>query len=252
MLAAGISLLDDWRGLPVLLRLAAQLLAALWCVLMWLRPEWPLAMSLILVAAAVWMCNLYNFMDGSDGLAGGMAVIGFGSYALAASIQGDASLSVLSLVVAGATIPFLARNFHPASIFMGDAGSVSLGLLAAMLGAAGWLHGAWSAWFPLVVFSPFIVDATLTLLRRMARGERFWRAHREHYYQKLVRMGWGHRRTALAEYALMLVAATLAVGIQGREQSVQAAAAIAWLAILLLAAGLIERRWRAHPASTFA
>ena len=252
LLAAGISLLDDWRGLPVWLRLAVQLMAALWCVLIWLRPDWPLPMSLILVAVVVWMCNLYNFMDGSDGLAGGMAVIGFGSYALVAWVAGDASLAALSLAIAAATVPFLLRNFHPASIFMGDAGSVSLGLLAAILGAAGWLQGIWSVWLPLLVFSPFITDATLTLLRRMARGEKFWRAHREHYYQKLVRMGWGHRGTALAEYGLMVMAAALAIGIQGLGPWTQVSAAITWLAILLLLAWRIERHWRRHPASSAA
>lgn len=88
---------------------------------------------------------------------------------------------------------------------MGDAGSTLFGFLAACLGLVGWQLGIWTLWFPGLVFSPFIVDATVTLLRRLLRGEKIWRPHREHYYQRLVLSGWGHRRTVLAEYAVMVL-----------------------------------------------
>jgi UDP-N-acetylmuramyl pentapeptide phosphotransferase/UDP-N-acetylglucosamine-1-phosphate transferase len=90
---------------------------------------------------------------------------------------------------------------------MGDVGSVPLGFLAAMLGLEGFWRGAWPAWFPLLVFSVFIADASVTLLRRGLRGEKVWVAHREHYYQRLIRSGWSHRRLALAAYLLMFVTA---------------------------------------------
>ena len=106
---------------------------------------------------------------------------------------------------------FLVRNFPPARIFMGDVGSVPLGFLAGALGLIGWNDGVWPLWFPLLVFAPFVCDATLTLLRRLARGERVWQAHREHYYQRLVRMGFGHRGAALIEYAAMLACGAAAV-----------------------------------------
>ena len=86
---------------------------------------------------------------------------------------------------------------------MGDAGSTLFGFLAACLGLLGWQLGIWTLWFPGLVFSPFIVDATVTLIRRLLRGEKIWRPHREHYYQRLVLSGWGHRRTVLAEYGVM-------------------------------------------------
>ena len=85
---------------------------------------------------------------------------------------------------------FLVFNFPPARVFLGDAGSVPLGFLAGALGAQGALSGAWPMWFPVLVFSPFIVDATVTIARRVARGERIWIAHRDHYYQRLVLSGW--------------------------------------------------------------
>src|SRR5262249_53435950 len=146
--------------------------------------------------ATAWMINLYNFMDGSDGLAGGMAAIGFGCYGIAALAGGDYLCATINLVVAASALGFLCFNFSPARLFMGDVGSVSLGFLAAVLDVVGWLRGDWPVWFGIVVFSPFIVDATVTLFKRALRGARVWEAHREHYYQRLVQSGWGHRKTA--------------------------------------------------------
>src|SRR5262249_47507440 len=122
----------------------------------------------------------------------------------AAAVAADAPFALVNFSFAAAAAAFLVFNFHPARIFMGDAGSVPLGFLAAALGTTGWLQGHWAWWFPPLVFSPFIVDASVPLARRLARGDRVWRAHRDHYYQRLVQLGWGHRRTALAEYMLML------------------------------------------------
>ncbi len=87
---------------------------------------------------------------------------------------------------------------------MGDAGSIPLGFLAAAMGLWGWQSGHWAAWFPLLVFSPFIVDASVTLAKRARRGAKVTEAHREHYYQRAIQSGWGHRKVALVEYALML------------------------------------------------
>ena len=99
----------------------------------------------------------------------------------------------------------------PAKIFMGDAGSIPFGFLAATLDIHGALAGLWSWWFGLLVFSPFIVDATVTLIRRLARRERIWIAHREHYYQRLILSGWSHRKTVCSYYLLMLGSAISAL-----------------------------------------
>ena len=195
-----LSFLDDVRGMPTLLRLALHLAAAGALVWQLFTPMNPLAMIALALAVA-WITNLYNFMDGADGLAGGMALIGFGAYALAAGLAGRVPLAVLSLALAAAAAAFLLHNFHPARIFLGDVGSIPVGFLAGALGLVGWRDDAWPLWFPLLVFGPFIGDATITLLKRLARRERVWRAHRDHYYQRMVRMGLGHRGTALAGYA---------------------------------------------------
>jgi UDP-GlcNAc:undecaprenyl-phosphate GlcNAc-1-phosphate transferase len=161
--------------------------------------------------AVAWMINLYNFMDGTDGLAGGMAVIGFLSYGTAALAGGDFSFAAINLSIAAAALGFLLFNFPPARIFMGDGGSIPLGCLAAAFNLGGWQRGDWPWWFGVVIFSPFILDASLTLAKRLLRGARVWEAHREHYYQRLAQRGWGHRKTALAEYALMATCSALAI-----------------------------------------
>jgi FlaA1/EpsC-like NDP-sugar epimerase/UDP-N-acetylmuramyl pentapeptide phosphotransferase/UDP-N-acetylglucosamine-1-phosphate transferase len=152
----------------------------------------------------VWMANLYNFMDGMDGFASGMTVLGYGFIAYAALRAGETALSVAALFVVAASLGFLPFNWPPSKIFMGDIGSVPLGFLAGALILRGVNTGLFDIWAPLLCFAPFVVDASVTLARRLIRGERLWRPHREHFYQRLVLAGWGHRRTVLTEYAVML------------------------------------------------
>ena len=156
------------------------------------------------------MVNLYNFMDGMDGFAAGMALIGFGCFAVLGALQGAALFATLSFVVAAASSAFLALNFPPARIFMGDVGSSVLGLLLASFSLWADREGLFPLWVSVLIFSPFIVDATVTLFLRLRRRERVWEAHRTHFYQRLARLGWGHRRTVLWEYALMLACAASA------------------------------------------
>ncbi len=224
-----ISFVDDIRGASVSSRLFVQLAAAAIFVIGILQDyhyEWWLMLCIVLMI--VWMSNLYNFMDGSDGLAGGMTVIGFGFYGWFALLQGNYHFALINLVVATAALAFLLHNFYPARIFLGDVGSVPLGFLAAALGVIGWADGLWSGWFPFLVFSPFIADATVTLIKRMLRGEKIWLAHREHYYQHLVQSGWGHRNTALLGYGLMLGAGGSAVWAGQQDATTQLWVMMVW------------------------
>ena len=218
-----ISLLDDVRPISALLRLLVHAAAAILVVLLWLKnfgvaPDNPSTLiswllsptgAVAVALVIVWMTNLYNFMDGADGLAGGMSLIGFGSYSAALAMQPDygGSLGLLVATVSGATGGFLLFNFPPAKVFMGDAGAIPLGFLAATLGIHGNLLGLWPWWFGLLIFSPFIVDATTTLLRRTWGRHKPWIAHRDNYYQRLILAGWGHRKTVFAYYGLMVAAA---------------------------------------------
>jgi UDP-N-acetylmuramyl pentapeptide phosphotransferase/UDP-N-acetylglucosamine-1-phosphate transferase len=173
-----------------------------------------------------------------------MAVCGFGIFAVAAWQAGDLPLAQVAVVASAASAALLIFNFPPARSFLGDVGSVPLGLLAAAIGLEGWMNDVWPGWFPLMVFSPFIIDATIALFKRVFRGARFWKAHRDHYYQRLVRMGWSHRRLALAEYALMLcvgVSALLSLDFTTGQQTMSVAV---WLIIYLTLIVKIDRRWR--------
>jgi UDP-N-acetylmuramyl pentapeptide phosphotransferase/UDP-N-acetylglucosamine-1-phosphate transferase len=236
---AVVSLLDDIRGLPVRVRFLAHFVAAAGCLLAMGLTGWALLAGML---AVVWMTNLYNFMDGADGLAGGMAAIGFGALALAAWLSDAPGLAPFCAAIAAAALAFLRFNFPPAQVFMGDVGSLPLGFMAATLGILGGQQGVWPWLFPLQVFSPFIVDASVTLARRALRGEKIWQAHRSHYYQRVVLLGASHRQLALAAYALMLAMAALAFALMSFPPHA------AWVLILsattyLLIFIAIDRRW---------
>lgn len=252
-LLIGISLADDFRNLSAGLRFAVHGVAAAW-VAVWLLPDslgWPLALAA--VPAMVWMTNLFNFMDGSDGLAGGMALCGFATLGVAALIAGDAGMAALCLSIAAAALAFLRVNWHPARIFMGDGGSVPLGFAAAALGLAGVARGLWPAWLPLLAFSMFIFDASVTLARRGLRGEKVWQAHRTHYYQRMVRMGLGHASTAKLCYVAMAGSGGSALLVWALAPDLAGGLLLAWLAAYACAARIIDLRWQhfqaTHPDS---
>jgi UDP-GlcNAc:undecaprenyl-phosphate/decaprenyl-phosphate GlcNAc-1-phosphate transferase len=240
-----LSLVDDIRNLSPRTRLLGHFVAAL-MVIGWSGVS--LLWSLPVLLFIVWMTNLYNFMDGSDGLAGGMALFGFSFYGIAGLINGNEPFAMMNFSIGAAALGFLYHNFHPARVFMGDAGSIPLGFLAAAFGIWGWQQGYWPFWFPILVFSPFVADATLTLLKRAWRRENLAQAHRSHYYQRLVQMGWGHRNTALVEYALMLLAGVSALWGTGLDVQGQGNLLAWWGAIYLGLAMWVDRRWRQHEA----
>ena len=243
MLALGLALVsfaDDLRSLPIAVRLAAHFAAAAIAVAA-VVPASPIAVLFVAALSLAWMTNLYNFMDGSDGLAGGMAVIGFGAYAIAAAQTGSTPLALGCASLAAAALGFLTFNFPPARAFMGDAGSIPLGFLAGAIGLYGIAADAWPAWFPFLVFSPFIVDASVTIARRMFRRERFWIAHRSHCYQRLVLCGWSPRRLALGAYALMLAASVSALAARASGAANQYAIIAVWGLLYLVVVLVIER-----------
>ena len=210
-----ISWLDDRRGLSPAVRLVAHA-AAVTLLLASLGPDQrvlpalPLGVERVgLGLAWLWFINLFNFMDGIDGIAGAEAVAVAAGYALVAAVAGAGNpLEQLALVVAAATAGYLYWNWHPARVFMGDTGSIALGFLL------GWLmidlacRGLWAAAGILPLY--FIADATLTLLKRLARGERLWQPHRQHAYQRAVLGGTRPSevvlRTAVANAVLIALA----------------------------------------------
>lgn len=224
MSVALVSLIDDLRELPVLVRLATHLAAASW-VVAWLPTptvlELPLLPPVTLggaapILAVLWVVgvtNVYNFMDGIDGLAGGQGLVAGATWGGVGLLVGDRFVAACGFAIAAACAIFLARNWAPARIFMGDAGSAFLGFLLAVLpllvggappGSRSWALGA-------VVLWPFLFDTTLTLVRRAVRGENILQAHRSHLYQRLVVNGATH--AAVSGLYVLLAAAAALIGV---------------------------------------
>lgn len=246
---------DDLRGLSARIRLGvhggAAGLAA-WAYLHWpvswlphttLALDRPIAL-LFMTLFLVWWINLYNFMDGMDGLAGGMAVFGFSTLALLGYRAHDLSYVEVSLTVASAALGFTLTNFPPARLFMGDLGSTLLGFAAGLMVLIGADRGDFPVWAGLIVFSPFLVDATVTLIRRLWRRENLAVAHRDHYYQRCVRSGFSHRQTVIGEYLLMALCSACAYLAIGRSALLQWAI-LAFLVVVYGFLAALVGRWEA-------
>lgn len=186
--------LDDRGGVSVPARLVIQIGAAAWAVYR-VGPVPVAGASLgpldaaLSVLFVVWVTNLFNFMDGIDGIAAGQALTVAGLLALAFAGGASAPLAWSSALIAGAALGFLVWNWTPARIFMGDVGSLFLGYLLACLGLLGARDGTlrFSGW--MVLMALFLLDATVTLVRRMVRKERWSEAHKSHAYQRAVQAG---------------------------------------------------------------
>ena len=197
-----ISWIDDLKGLNPLIRLASQLCTVVGMMI--LLPE-PLVIfdgmipgwldQFIVVFLWIWFINLFNFMDGIDGLAGvETGAIGMGVFVIATYTGIGGTFSILALTLSAVGIGFLVWNWEPAKIFMGEVGSIPIGFLLAWLlltmAQKGYMLQA------LIIPAYYLVDASVTLVRRASRGEKFWLPHRDHYYQKAVQRGLGHGRVS--------------------------------------------------------
>lgn len=241
-----VSALDDRRGLPVGLRLLAQLAAA---TLLVAAAGWTATLPAHAgaVLLLVWSGNLYNFMDGADGLAGSMTLVGFGACALLALLAGSGSRALLGALPAAAAAGFLWHNRPPARLFLGDAGAVPLGMGAAALALELCHRDRVAPALVALVFAPFVVDASYTLLRRAACRAPLWRAHTGHLYQRLLARGWSMRRLWVVATLLMLAGASSALLAQQWPVLVQGTLA-AWAVFWALAIVLVER-FTPRPAS---
>ena len=243
---AGVSLLDDLFDLPVWIRLFAQVgMAAAFIYLeysfinIWL--------AVLITMAIVWMVNLYNFMDGIDGLAGGMAVFGFSAFAVAAYLVAlDIVMLKAAFVVVAASLAFLRWNLFPSSMFLGDVGSTSIGFIAAAFSFYGWREGMWPFWFPAIVFLPFIADATVTLLKRLFNRENIFQPHNKHYYQRLVRMGWSQPAVSITWYVAMLLSAAVAIALLHVNVYLQWLGLLALFMLVGLVFIFVDISWQTH------
>lgn len=239
-----VGLWDDLREVSPRVRLLCQLTASM-VALTLLFAEHSLWLWPVLVLGLMWHINLFNFMDGIDGLAASQALF-FALAALWLAPEMMPWLGYLLCVLAGSLVGFLVYNWAPARMFMGDVGSTFLGLLLALVAVLLWQSGNLGAPASLILLSPFWFDASYTLCVRILTGQRFASAHRSHLYQRLADQ-LGHRRTTAAFWLLaglwLLPLAALAQAQRG---------ALMWLLVPLAVAPLawLARRFRAGAVRT--
>jgi Fuc2NAc and GlcNAc transferase len=248
LLVAGVGLIDDHRPLRAGPRLGVHLIAALWAVA-WLGGLPPLRVGTRLAElgvigyalatlAVAWTTNLFNFMDGIDGIAACEAA--FVAVAGATLSVAGSGAAGAALVFAAACMGFLMWNWPPARIFMGDVGSGYLGYILAVLALATAREDGTAAWIWLILGGVFFADATVTLIRRVLRREPLYQAHRSHAYQWLARR-WGTHRSVTAAVLLVNLCWLLPCAVCAMkfpDYSVWiAAGALAAVAIIALAAG---------------
>ena len=252
-----VSFIDDCRSLSVGVRFATHVgvaVALVYAGISLSAVQLPgvilwgagLACSLLSVVFVVWMVNLYNFMDGMDGLAGGMAVIGLSTLGLLSLCAESMALAASAFIVASSAGGFLCYNFPPAKIFMGDCGSSVLGFLIAALSLWADSTGVVPLWVSVIIFSPFVADATYTLCRRSLAGEKVWTAHRSHVYQRLAQSGWSHFRVLIHAYVLMSLAAISAIFAMHASVGVQQAVMLGWLVFYITIALSVTKIVRVH------
>lgn len=234
-LIAAVGWVDDHRSLSALTRFAVQFFCAGWAMF-WLGGLPSLSIGsaslnlgpagiVLGVIGIVWAINLYNFVDGIDGLAAGEAISTGVIGGLILLAMGQTGLAIVSLLIAAASAGFLPLNWAPARLFMGDVGSGMLGYLFAVLAIASENSGAVPLLLWVLLLGAFVFDATVTLCRRIAHGERWYHAHHSHAYQRMVQAGRSHAQVSTTILLINLVLAILAI--------------VAWLrpALFLMAIG---------------
>ena len=218
---ATVGWVDDHKDLPALTRFAVQFLSAGWAMF-WLGGLPSLSLGVLSVnmgligtvlgiIGIVWAINLYNFVDGIDGLAAGEAISTGVIGGLILLAMGQIGLAIVSFLIAAASAGFLPLNWAPAKLFMGDVGSGMLGYLFAVLAIASENAGAVPLLIWVLLLGAFVFDATVTLCRRIAHGEKWYHAHHSHAYQRMVQAGRSHAQVSSTILIINLALAVLAI-----------------------------------------
>jgi UDP-GlcNAc:undecaprenyl-phosphate GlcNAc-1-phosphate transferase len=222
-----VGAIDDWRALPAAWKLAGELLAALVLVLAGVAVQdftvpfvgrvdlgnWGEPLTLL---GLVTIMNAVNFTDGVDGLAAGVCAISAAAFAPIAFDLGRDGAGILAMITCGAAVGFLVHNFHPASVFMGDCGSLLLGLLLGATIVEGSLktNAVVALLVPLVVLAVPFLDTTFVVLKRMKYRRPVYRADANHFHHRFARIGFSQRRTVLYLYAWTATMSGLAVALR--------------------------------------
>lgn len=241
---------DDKHDLPASVRFLIQLLIAVFASgwLLWATvPGYStsfasVALLLLSTLWIAWMANLYNFMDGIDGISAVESLILGATTSYWFAISGVASMAIICIAVAGASVGFLRWNWSPAKIFMGDVGSLALGAFFAIIAIIGTTRLDIPFLAFLILYAVYLADSGVTLLHRIIKREKWWQAHRSHFYQRAVQSGFSHAQVSLSVMALNIIFALLAsLLIMGIINAT--AATVVTMAILILLMFLINSRF---------
>ncbi len=247
---SALSWRDDKQDLSPKIRFSAQAIFAVLTIALfgWVDQllGWSLGWfgALITFVGVLWMTNLYNFMDGMDGLAASQSIIAALTLAFWFYMVGDAQLASLCVLVAGSSYGFMLCNWHPAKVFMGDVGSITLGAFFATMIIIGANRHGFSVLSLVLIFSVFISDASVTILRRLRHGEKIWLPHRTHYYQRLAALGISHTVIVCSAIIIMLLCSLIAtISVVYRDMILIAIFASSALVVLaMIAVVVLESR----------
>ena len=208
MIVSMIGWLDDHKDISITFRIIGYTMASIWSIY-WIGGLESITLgehlivlhnvgATLAVLGLVWLTNLYNFMDGTDALAAIQAICTGIMSGILLLYSGQQGLAIFSFVIVTATTGFIFWNWPPAKIFMGDVGSCMIGFSFGLLALVGETSGTLPilVWF--ILLAVFICDATLTLLMRIFKREKWYSAHKSHAYQRYVQMGASHKRLALS------------------------------------------------------
>jgi len=191
-----VGLLDDRFSLSVVSRLLVQLTASFYLLACAQYAGWSggIGQWMAMILLLVWMTNMFNFMDGSNGMAAMQTVFAASVLTVLFVLTGDLPAALLSAALAAAALGFLPWNIGKARVFMGDVGSISLGFMIAGLLFYGVIRENFSIPVAGLVMLLFLCDSSLTLLARVIKGERWYTPHKQHIYQRLIAYGWSHNK----------------------------------------------------------
>lgn len=199
--------IDDKKAVSSRIRLLVQFTVSFWlllCMGFW-GSAIDAGITAITMLAIIWLMNLYNFMDGSNGMAAFQGVFCGLVFAALFAAGGHSSMAIIAVIVAAACAGFVPLNFPNAKVFMGDVASVPLGFVFAAFSVYGVYEGIFNVWVAALIMSVFLVDASLTLAARVIHKEQWYTAHKQHVYQRLIEQEWSHSQVLIAYQAINVV-----------------------------------------------
>lgn len=204
-----ISLFDDFFDISIYFRLFIHFII---CGLLISILDFDyLPISIFFLIGLVWITNLYNFMDGINGLSAFMLIFGFIPLGFVAHSNGDPEFSNNIYLLFFLFLPFLYFNFIKNKIFLGDAGAVTIGFIAGGVGLYGWKNGYWPIWFPTLLFSIFGADATLTVILRVVYKKNPLIPHKTYFFHKLIDLGFTKNSVSLYYAFSMIISAMISL-----------------------------------------